>query len=153
MHINIKTVKGETEMKKIQIWMISALLLISAGSLAGCGNREDENMQQETAGENAGTTEKAEDRTNAADSHVNGVTDNREENEGAVGGVIDDVGDAGKDLVDGVGEAGKDLIDGVENAGDEVLDGAQDLGDQVTGETKASETAAPETNAEGAVTP
>ena len=86
-------------MKKIQIWMISALLLISAGSLAGCGNREDENMQQETAGENAGTTEKAEDRTNAADSHVNGVTDNREENEGAVGGVIDDVGDAGKDLV------------------------------------------------------
>ena len=140
-------------MKKIQIWMISALLLISAGSLAGCGNREDENMQQETAGENAGTTEKAEDRTNAADSNVNGVTDHREENEGAAGGVIDDVGDAGKDLVDGVGEAGKDLIDGVENAGDEVLDGAQDLGDQVTGETKASETAAPETNAEGAVTP
>ena len=41
----------------------------------------------------------------------------------------------------------------MENAGDEVLDGAQDLGDQVTGETKASETAAPETNADGVVTP
>lgn len=138
-------------MKKLQIWMICAAFLISALGLAGCSNK-NETTENQATDQGATVTENAEDRTNAADdSNVNSVTDNRNQNDGTAGDVVDDVGDAGKDLVDGVGDVGKDIIDGVENAGDEVIDGAQDLGDGMTDNQTTTEKRVEETNADGTV--
>lgn len=114
-------------MKRLQTWMISAILVFCACGLTACGDNN----------RNAGVEENNANKTNSADmygnGYVNGATDKTNSDYGVVGDVLEDAGDAGEDVLDGVGDAGKAVIDGAEDVGDAVIDGAEDVGDTLTG--------------------
>ena len=123
-------------MKRINIWILSAVCVLGACGLSACGNNRKETEKQTEADRIAESRSLMEQSSEfGTDSNsVNGVTDtqNGQQQKGAAGRALDDVGDAGRDLIDGAGDVGRDVIDGVGDAGRDLVDGAEDLGDAVT---------------------
>ncbi len=108
-------------MKQLKRLFVFALLLSVVGTFTACGNNNttgtnDTKVEETEDAKVSPSPERNSDETEATDNGNDSGIGNDNQGDGAVGDVVEDVGDGVEQGVDGV-------IDGVENATDDMTDG------------------------------
>lgn len=107
-------------MMKLKKLCAGTLLTLAICTMTACGNNDNKNTKNDVT-----NTPTAAVENNTTD-NVGGNGTAAGENNGANVDNMENDNANGDNIIEDVGEAGKDVIDGVENAADDLIDGTTD---------------------------